>query len=91
MQVLFLVWLIYEFAYICIFVLGVVHHFKQHNSWGRTKIERKAGRKTRVQVFNASCVTFFLHLKPMQLVNISVQKSLLKVFRSTMLSVFTSI
>ena len=37
-------------TYIC-FMLGVVHHFKQHNSWGRTKMEKKDGIKTRVQVF----------------------------------------
>ena len=37
-------------TYIC-FMLDVVNHFKQHNSWGRTKMERKDGIKTRVQVF----------------------------------------
>ena len=37
-------------TYVC-FVYDVVHHFKQHNSWGRAKLERKEGRKTRVQVF----------------------------------------
>ena len=32
-------------TYIC-FMLDVVHHFKQHNSWGRTKMEKKDGIKT---------------------------------------------
>ena len=33
------------------FMYDAVHRFKQHNSWGRTKMERKDGIKTRVQVF----------------------------------------
>ena len=46
-------------TYVC-FVLDVVYNFKQHNSWGRTKTERKAGRKTRVQVFQCIlCNVFF--------------------------------
>ena len=41
-------------------MLDVVHHFKQHNSWGRTKMERKDGIKTRVQVFQCIlCNVFF--------------------------------
>ena len=46
-------------TYVC-FVYDVVHHFKQHNSWGRTKMERKEGRKTRVQVFYCILCNFFL-------------------------------
>ena len=41
------------------FVLDVVHHFKQQNSWGRTKMERKAEERQGCKYFNASCVTFF--------------------------------
>ena len=52
---------------LCIILNNTIHR-------GRIKIGIIKGRKTKVQVFNASCVTFVLHLKSMQLVNISVQK-----------------
>ena len=72
--------------YVC-FVLDVLHHFKQHNLWGRTKMERKAGRKTRVQVFNVTCVTGVFTFEIDASGKYLSLKSLLKVFRSTMLSV----
>ena len=42
-------------------MLDAVHHFKQHNSWGKIKMERKDGIRTRVQVFKCilSNVFFF--------------------------------
>ena len=59
-------------THVC-FVYDFVYHLKQHNSWGRTKMERKEGRKTRAQVIKCIlCSVFFLHLKLIQLVNISV-------------------
>ena len=33
-----LVWLVYEFVYVC-FVYNVVYHFKQHKSSGRTALK----------------------------------------------------
>ena len=45
-------------TYVC-FVLDVVPYFKQHNSWGRTKMERKRDKRQGCKYFNASCVTFF--------------------------------
>ena len=47
--------------YVC-FVLDVLHPFKQRHSWGRTKMERKAGRKTRVQVFECNLCTGFFYI-----------------------------
>ena len=42
------------------FVYDFMYHLKQHNSWGRTKMERKEGRKTRAQVIKCIlCNVFF--------------------------------
>ena len=53
---------------LCIILNNTIHR-------DRTKMEIIKGSKTNVhKYFNASCVTFVLLLKSMQLVNISVQK-----------------
>ena len=44
-------------TYVC-FVYDVVHHFKQHNSWGRTKMGKKREERQGCKYFKASCVTF---------------------------------
>ena len=41
---------------------------------GRTKMEIIREERQKYKYFNASCITFVLHFKSMQLVNISVQK-----------------
>ena len=44
-----MVWLIYEFAYVC-FVYNAVHHFKQHNSSGRTKLKEESAKDKGVSI-----------------------------------------
>ena len=44
-------WLIMNLHTCVCFVYDAVHHFKQHNSLGRTKMDIIKGRKTKVQVF----------------------------------------
>ena len=57
------------------FLYDVVDHFKQHYSRDRTKMGIKEGRKTKERVFLCILCNIFLHLKSVQLVNISIQKS----------------
>ena len=45
-----------------------------HRSRNKIEIKKKRLERQKYKYFNVSCVTFFLHLKSMQLVNISVQK-----------------
>ena len=59
------------------FVYTVVH-FKRRNSRGRAKMENKRGKKGReYKYFNSSVVmlVFFIYLKSLQPVTITVKKS----------------
>ena len=44
-----MVWLIYEFAYVC-FVYHVVPHYKQHNSSGRTKLKEASEKDKGISI-----------------------------------------
>ena len=44
-----MMWLIYEFAYVY-FVYNAVHHFKQHNSSGSTKLKEESEKDKDVSI-----------------------------------------
>ena len=44
-----MMWLIFEFAHVC-FVYNGVHHFKQHNSSGRTKLKEECEKDKGVSI-----------------------------------------
>ena len=44
-----MMWLIYEFAYVC-FVYNALHHFKQHNISGRTKLKEECEKDMGVSI-----------------------------------------